>query len=79
MWITPSWPSRGERLLPGGGMERELAYYLRRVADERRAGMTAANETARRCHFEMAAAYETRVKKLKSPKQRSTLHIVAVD
>jgi hypothetical protein len=57
----------------------DVAYYERRVADERRAGMTATSETARQRHFEMAAAYEARVKDLKAPKRRSTLHIVTAE
>lgn len=64
------------RNFPGGGhMDKDVAYYTRRVADERRAAMAAADEKSRRCHFEIAAVYEARLNELKMPKPRATLHI----
>lgn len=39
--------------------------------------MTAASEKARQCHFELAAAYEQRLRDLSAPKRRSTLHITS--
>jgi hypothetical protein len=57
-------------------MQSDLNYYSRRAAEERRAGMTAASEKARACHFELAAAYERRVKDLQAKIRRSAIHIV---
>jgi hypothetical protein len=58
-------------------MRDDLNYFSRRAAQERRAGMTAASEKARDCHFELAAAYEERVNKLQAKIDRPTLRISA--
>lgn len=39
--------------------------------------MAAASEEARACHFELAAAYDEKVKALSVQKRRSTLHIAS--
>ncbi len=57
-------------------MDEDLAYHRRRAAEERRAGMTAASHQARRCHSELAAGYERRLKELAVKKRRATFHIV---
>jgi hypothetical protein len=55
-------------------MNQDQAYLRQRISEERRAGMAAASEEARNCHFELAAAYEKRLTQLK---RRPTLHIVS--
>ena len=56
-------------------MDHDEAYYQLRITEERRAGMAAASEKVRNCHFELAAAYQLRLEKMKS-KRRRTLRIV---
>ncbi len=56
-------------------MDADASYYGARAAQERLAGTTAASEEARSLHFELAAAYETKVAELAGAKRRSTLHI----
>ena len=56
-------------------MDRNIAYYKRRLVEERRAGMAAASEKVRDCHFTLAAAYETRLNEL-AKKAQPKLRIV---
>ena len=58
-------------------MDRDVSYFSRRASEERRAGMAAASEEARACHFELAAAYDEKVKELSVQERRSTLHIAS--
>jgi|KBSSwiStaDraftv2_1062776.scaffolds.fasta_scaffold950845_1 hypothetical protein len=39
-------------------MESDAAYFSRRAQEERRAAQTAAHETARQLHLEMADRYD---------------------
>lgn len=57
-------------------MDRDVAYYTRRVAEERQAVLSAATEEARQRHLELASAYESRLGELAAKKPRSTLTIV---
>jgi hypothetical protein len=58
-------------------MDSDFEYFTKRAADERRAGLTATSDEVRRRHFELAAAYEDKIKDL-SPSRRPTLRINAV-
>ena len=57
-------------------MEKNLGYFARRAAEERRAAAEAVSDEARQRHLEMAAAYELRVDELKVAERRSEMNVV---
>lgn len=48
---------------------KDVTYYLRRVATERRLSVTAASPRASAAHAELAAAYEAALTKLSLARQ----------
>jgi hypothetical protein len=57
-------------------MEQDICYYRRRASEERLAAGQAANVQAQQCHFELAAAYDERVRDLKARQRRMEFRIV---
>jgi hypothetical protein len=58
-------------------MDQELGYYRRRASEERRAAGQATHDKVRKCHSELAAAYDLRVRDLKARQRRMELHLVS--
>lgn len=58
-------------------MEAELAYYQRRVAEERAAAATSVDRNVRAIHAELAKRYEEQIAALNAEQRRSQMHLVS--
>jgi hypothetical protein len=58
-------------------MEADLAYYRRRVAEERVAAEAAPNGAARAAHRELARLYGDRIASLEARTEADPLHLVS--
>jgi len=57
-------------------MDKDVAYYACRMAEERKAAAEATSDSARECHLKLASGYESRLNELRAKNRRSTLRIV---
>jgi hypothetical protein len=57
-------------------MEKDLAYYRRRLAEERRAADLAADPAVRAVHHDLAAGYHQRIAALEEPRCVPDMHLV---
>jgi hypothetical protein len=53
-------------------------YWASRASQERRAEVTATSEDARKCHAQLAEAYEAKASALSERVRRPTLHIASI-
>lgn len=58
-------------------MERELAYYRKRSAEESARALSALNPKVRKVHLELAHRYDERVVALEAREMPLGLHVVA--
>ena len=58
-------------------MEKDLAYYHRRLAEEQAAARSALNPAVRAVHHELARRYEAQVADLMARSVRAEVHLVS--
>ena len=57
-------------------MESDTIYYARRVQEERSAAKRATHPNVRRCHLELAEAYEFRLRAVAAQERRLEFRLV---
>lgn len=57
-------------------MTSDVAYYERRVCEERNAAVAAVSPEVRDRHLEFAEAYEERLRGMAAYERRSAMHVV---
>lgn len=58
-------------------MEADLAYFRRRLAQEKAAAEAAAHPKVRQTHLDLAAGYDGRIAEAAALERRDTMHIVS--
>ena len=81
MWITSDWRlALGvslRRPSGGGDIEADLAYFRRRLAQEKAAAEAAGHPKVRQAHLDLAAGYDVRLAEAAALERRDTMHVVS--